>query len=202
MQNRPSFLVMIATCVLTLLAGVVALTAEPIFSDLRINQVHHFGGDALYCVDADMNPTTDLTTWRAGGFRLLNGAGQELWFIAADTVLSQVEASLTSGEFMPVGDGVGTYGAASMMMRAQDIDNFEFIFAGFDEYEKFNSLTFNDCQFVGPIGSGSGSDDSESGGFSEAESNMNDLVSEYQQYQDATVEEEGEFDEEEDGEEF
>jgi tubulin beta len=33
--------------------------------------------------------------------------------------------------------------------------------------------------------------------FTEAESNMNDLVSEYQQYQDATVDEEGEFDEEE-----
>ena len=33
--------------------------------------------------------------------------------------------------------------------------------------------------------------------FSQAESNMNDLVSEYQQYQDATAEEEGEFDEEE-----
>ena len=33
--------------------------------------------------------------------------------------------------------------------------------------------------------------------FSKAESNMNDLVSEYQQYQDATAEEEGEFDEEE-----
>ena len=31
--------------------------------------------------------------------------------------------------------------------------------------------------------------------FTEAESNMNDLVSEYQQYQDATAEEEGEFDE-------
>ena len=31
-------------------------------------------------------------------------------------------------------------------------------------------------------------------------SNQNDLVSEYQQYQDATVEEEGEFDEEEDAE--
>ena len=31
----------------------------------------------------------------------------------------------------------------------------------------------------------------------EAESNMNDLVSEYQQYQDDTVEEEGEMDEEE-----
>jgi tubulin beta len=33
--------------------------------------------------------------------------------------------------------------------------------------------------------------------FSEAESNMNDLVSEYQQYQDATADDEGEFDEEE-----
>ena len=35
--------------------------------------------------------------------------------------------------------------------------------------------------------------------FTEAESNMNDLVSEYQQYQDATAEEVhvGEFDEEE-----
>jgi hypothetical protein len=33
--------------------------------------------------------------------------------------------------------------------------------------------------------------------FTEAESNMNDLVSEYQQYQDATVEEEGEFEEDE-----
>merc|ERR1712182_97101 len=41
---------------------------------------------------------------------------------------------------------------------------------------------------------GEGMDEME---FTEAESNMNDLVSEYQQYQDATVEEEGEFDEEE-----
>eukprot|EP00057_Strongylocentrotus_purpuratus_P035764 XP_801828.1 PREDICTED: tubulin beta-4B chain isoform X1 [Strongylocentrotus purpuratus] len=33
--------------------------------------------------------------------------------------------------------------------------------------------------------------------FTEAESNMNDLVSEYQQYQDATIDDEGEFEEEE-----
>ncbi|OLP78934.1 Tubulin beta chain [Symbiodinium microadriaticum] len=42
---------------------------------------------------------------------------------------------------------------------------------------------------------GEGMDEME---FTEAESNMNDLVSEYQQYQDATAEEEGEFDEETD----
>ena len=33
--------------------------------------------------------------------------------------------------------------------------------------------------------------------FTEAESNMNDLVSEYQQYQDATADEEVEYDDEE-----
>ncbi|XP_018645481.1 tubulin beta chain,putative [Schistosoma mansoni] len=40
---------------------------------------------------------------------------------------------------------------------------------------------------------GEGMDEME---FTEAESNMNDLVSEYQQYQDATAEEEGDFEEE------
>jgi len=45
---------------------------------------------------------------------------------------------------------------------------------------------------------GEGMDEME---FTEAESNMNDLVSEYQQYQDATAEEEGEFEQEEEGEE-
>ena len=40
-----------------------------------------------------------------------------------------------------------------------------------------------------------------SSAVTEAESNMNDLVSEYQQYQDASAEEEGEF-EEEGGEEY
>ncbi|XP_071371726.1 tubulin beta-2b chain isoform X9 [Centroberyx affinis] len=44
---------------------------------------------------------------------------------------------------------------------------------------------------------GEGMDEME---FTEAESNMNDLVSEYQQYQDATAEEEGEFEEEGDDE--
>merc|ERR1712019_332654 len=45
-----------------------------------------------------------------------------------------------------------------------------------------------------PWYTGEGMDEME---FTEADSNMNDLVSEYQQYQDATAEEEGEFDEEE-----
>ncbi|KAG2327977.1 hypothetical protein Bca52824_010705 [Brassica carinata] len=43
---------------------------------------------------------------------------------------------------------------------------------------------------------GEGMDEME---FTEAESNMNDLVSEYQQYQDATADEEGEYEDEEEG---
>ncbi|KAD6119773.1 hypothetical protein E3N88_11044 [Mikania micrantha] len=45
---------------------------------------------------------------------------------------------------------------------------------------------------------GEGMDEME---FTEAESNMNDLVSEYQQYQDATADEEGDYEEEGEGEE-
>ena len=37
--------------------------------------------------------------------------------------------------------------------------------------------------------------------FIEAESNMNDLISEYQQYQDASADEEGEFEEGEEDDE-
>ena len=44
---------------------------------------------------------------------------------------------------------------------------------------------------------GEGMDEME---FTEAESNMNDLVSEYQQYQEATADDEPEFDEEEEEE--
>ncbi|KAJ0759424.1 Tubulin beta-2 chain [Helianthus annuus] len=44
---------------------------------------------------------------------------------------------------------------------------------------------------------GEGMDEME---FPEAESNINDLVSEYQQYQDATADDEGEHEEDEGGE--
>ena len=53
---------------------------------------------------------------------------------------------------------------------------------------------FDPCEAFLHWYTGEGMDEME---FTEAESNMNDLVSEYQQYQDATAEEEGEFDEEE-----
>ena len=56
----------------------------------------------------------------------------------------------------------------------------------------FHACTCNLQGFT--YATGEGMDEME---FTEAESNMNDLVSEYQQYQDASAEEEGEFEDEE-----
>merc|ERR1711992_83360 len=66
----------------------------------------------------------------------------------------------------------------------------------FKRVAEFFTAMFRRKAFL-PWYTGEGMDEME---FTEAESNMNDLVSEYQQYQDATAEEEGEFDEEEDEE--
>ena len=58
---------------------------------------------------------------------------------------------------------------------------------------RFEHFCYKDTS-VHEMGAGEGMDEME---FTEAESNMNDLVSEYQQYQDAAAEEEGEYEEEE-----
>ena len=58
--------------------------------------------------------------------------------------------------------------------------------------EQFNAL-FKRKAFIHTY-TGEGMDEME---FTEAESNMNDLVSEYQQYQEATADDEGEFEDEE-----
>ena len=73
---------------------------------------------------------------------------------------------------------------------------------GCGEFYVYSLLNEPCLQLPSPLSphryTGEGMDEME---FTEAESNMNDLVSEYQQYQDATVEEEYEYDEEEGEEE-
>ena len=58
-------------------------------------------------------------------------------------------------------------------------------------------LLYKIC-FLSSRYTGEGMDEME---FTEAESNMNDLVSEYQQYQDATIDEDGDLDEDEEEDE-
>lgn len=136
-----------------------ALSAQTL-SDGRINVVHHFGGDAFYCVDRDNNPTGQYADASFGGMRLLNSSGNELWFLPAADIATAVEAAQTSGEGVLVGSGQGTYGPVWLYTYIDATGNVKFVFTGHDEYAKINSMAFTYCQQIGPGGSApSGSDE-------------------------------------------
>jgi len=82
-SRKYALLSMLALALVILLASV---TLADLPDDGRINVVHHFGGDALYCVDRNMNPTKQYSDFGEGGFRLLNTHGQVLWFVPASVV--------------------------------------------------------------------------------------------------------------------
>lgn len=118
--------------------------------DGRINQVMHFGGDALYCVDRDFNATNQYSDFGHGGFRLLNEHGQELWFVPATEISAAVAEAKTTGGGVLVGEGQGTYGPVSIWTYVTSARDDYFVFSGYDEYHKPNMLTFKFCIPVGP----------------------------------------------------
>lgn len=116
-------------------------------SDGRINQIAHFGGDALFCVDADGNPTNDYE--KMAEIRLLNAEGQVLWSLPAESILASVADAEASGDDQVVGTGDGSFGTGTLsVIETGDVPTFEF--SGYDEFEKLNSVQFQGCQAVGP----------------------------------------------------
>ncbi|XP_011839943.1 PREDICTED: tubulin beta-2A chain-like isoform X4 [Mandrillus leucophaeus] len=85
------------------------------------------------------------------------------------------------------------FDSKNMMMSATFIGNSTAIQELFKRISEQFTAMFRRKAFLHWY-TGEGMDEME---FTEAESNMNDLVSEYQQYQDATADEQGEFEEEE-----
>lgn len=132
-------------------------------SDGRINVVHHFGGDAFYCVDRNNMPTGQYADGEFGGMRLLSSAGAVLWFLPAADISAAVETAMTSGDGVLVGRGDGTYGPAWLYTYIDASGNVKFVFSGYDEYAKINAMEFTYCQPVGPgpAGGGSSSDSDE-----------------------------------------
>lgn len=118
--------------------------------DGRINLVTHFGGDVLYCVDNDFNPTNHYPDLEQGGFRLLDSNGKVLWFVAASQIAAAVQESQETSATVLVAEGTGTYGSVQMHTYSTE-ENSNFILTGYDEHGKSNSLTFQDCTPVGPI---------------------------------------------------
>ena len=130
--------------------SLVAGEEDLVQPDGRINQVTHFGGDALYCVDRDFEVTDQYSDFGQGGFRLLDLHGQELWFVPAIEISAAVAEAKTTGEGVLVGEGAGTYGPVSIWTYVSGVHDDYFIFTGFAEYRKPNSVTFKFCIPVGP----------------------------------------------------
>ncbi len=133
------------------LFGTLTLAQDGLPTDLRINLVHHFGGDVLYCVDRFFNPTTQYSDDGLGGFRLLDIDGQVLWFVpTTPTIHDATERSIATGQGQLVARGQGTYGPVELWTYVNPDGDTFFTFYGFDEYVKPNQISFKFCEPVGP----------------------------------------------------
>jgi hypothetical protein len=117
-----------------------ALTASSALADDRINQVHHFGGDVLYCTHED-------------GCWLVNIHGEPLWEVAQATVDAAVAAACATGEAQVIAAGNGTYGPSQLVVGCPS----SVTLVGYDEWGKQNTMEFTtDYLPVYPAPSGSG----------------------------------------------
>lgn len=137
-------LVLGASILIVLVLGLSAVMAQQLVQpDGRINQIAHFGGDALYCMDASNNVTNDSSTFAY--FQLLDKSGQQLWTISKEDVelgLGQIDVKPTP---YLLGEGKGTYGPVYLFSNAAQDGSPYFIFIGFDEWGKTNTLVFYGC---------------------------------------------------------
>ena len=135
---------------LLLIVIVIVFARQIAQADGRINEVAHFGGDALYCVDANRNPTDQLPTTDPKGFRLLNMNGQELWYVPGHDVEAALAKSVIGGDWELIAEGNGTYGPTSLhTYNVGGPNGIFYVFGGYDQYGKTNSLTFQSCR-IGP----------------------------------------------------
>lgn len=142
--HRRRSLVLGASLLLVLIVGITAVMAQSLVQpDGRINQIAHFGGDALYCMDASDNVTNDSSTFDY--FLLRDKNGQPLWTLSKEQVeLGLGQITLAKTTFL-LGEGDGTYGPVYLFGNAAEDGSPYFIFIGFDEWGKENRLIFTAC---------------------------------------------------------
>jgi len=126
--------------------GISVVAAQNLpFADGRINQIAFFGGDALYCVDAQYLVSPNLPdSDNGGGFRLLSKTGQALWYIPGVDVTKASEK--VAGAAVLVGSWQGSYGPAALYVNKKIDGSIFFIFTGFDDHSKPNSFIFASCE--------------------------------------------------------
>ena len=125
MTIKPLFKVL-SLLVLLILVGVQGAFAE----DNRINQVHHFGGDAIFC-DSEV------------GCYLLNADGEQLWNVSQEAIEAAMTAACESGESQFIDAGIGTYGPNTIGVSCYEGMEPTLKFYGYDEWGKLNTLQFS-----------------------------------------------------------
>ena len=122
---------------LVLVLAVVPALAE---EDGRINVVAHLGGNAVYCVDADL---IAANSYAEGGIQVLSADGQELLFVPA----ADIDAA---GDEIAVHTLVGEGNGLSLYRLVEG----GFQLNGFDEHGKLYEFAFAGCDPVGSALSG------------------------------------------------
>jgi hypothetical protein len=119
----------VLTVLLVLLLGIIVIQAQDNFGDGRINQVSHFGGDALYC--------------EAGvGCWVLDKNGNQLWDISQAAIDELFEQACESGTSVYQDVGVGTYGMMTFHISCYEGLPKTLELFGYDEWGKINSVKF------------------------------------------------------------
>ena len=148
---QPSFdlrrLLALPAFVLVLVVAHAALAAE---SDNRINPDGSLGGDAVYCVDAAMNPTSDPAD---AGIRLLDALGESLFYVSPEQIAA-VPHHPYANTLIP--QGSGSYGPVYL----ERLTNGQFRLIGKDDQGRISSVTWTDCAQVAPITSNQNGDSS------------------------------------------
>ncbi len=140
-------LVLAVGLLLTLIIGMSVAVAQSSYTDGRLNEIAHFGGDVLYCMDSSDNVTNNSATFAY--FMLRDENGQPLWTLDKATVeLGLGQIAIKQSAFL-LGEGDGTYGPVYLYANAAQDGSPYFIFIGFDEWGKENRFTFYGCTPTG-----------------------------------------------------
>jgi len=137
--NLSLFAIALVIAAVAALSGV--MTTRAYDDDGRLNLVNHLGGDAIFCVGADM---TASDSYANGGLRLLSQSGQELFFVPAAVINAVPELPQVDTR---IAQGWGSYGIVELWR----LTNGDFSLIGQDEHGKQYIFQWNGCRQVGPI---------------------------------------------------
>lgn len=147
LRNSKNSSLLVALTAALLLIGIATITAQELGqADGRINKNAHFGGDALYCTPADTLPSDE------DSFRLLNSRGQVLWGVSASDVRSALDQVASGEPPVLIDDGNGSYGSVALYASLDAASRYFFLFTGYDEHGKANSLVFYNCTPLDTVG--------------------------------------------------